>query len=77
MDDDRRTFGAEFNPTLLKSFLDHSPIVVFVKDEAGRYLYINPAMEELFGVLAAEVEGREAGAWLPADLANTVRRHDA
>ena len=77
MDDDRRTFGAEFNPTLLKSFLDHSPIVAFVKDEAGRYLYINPAMEALFGVRAADVEGGEAGAWLPADLAHTVRRHDA
>src|SRR6476619_3733932 len=77
MDDDRRTFGAEFNPTLLKSFLDHSPIVAFVKDEAGRYLYINPAMEALFGVRAADVAGREAGAWLQADPAHTVRRHDA
>jgi len=77
MDDDRRTFRAEFDGKLLKSFLDHSPIVVFVKDEAGRYLYINPAMEELFGVRAADVEGREAGAWLASDLADTVRRHDA
>jgi diguanylate cyclase (GGDEF)-like protein/PAS domain S-box-containing protein len=33
-------------------------------------------MERLFGVRAAEVGGREAGAWLPEHLAETVRQHD-
>jgi diguanylate cyclase (GGDEF)-like protein/PAS domain S-box-containing protein len=77
MDDQRRTPRAELDGEILRAFLDHSPIVVFVKDDAGRYLYINPAMEQLFGVRAADVEGHEAGTWLPGYLVDRVRRHDA
>ena len=78
MDDGRAYFRAEFDGELLELVSSTTArSLVFVKDEAGRYLYINPAMEELFGVRAADVEGREAGAWLPANIANTVRRHDA
>ena len=42
----------------------------------GRYLYINPAMEGLFGVLAAEVQGRASNAWLPEHLAEIIREQD-
>jgi diguanylate cyclase (GGDEF)-like protein/PAS domain S-box-containing protein len=52
-------------------------MVAFIKDEAGRYLYINPAMEQLFGVRSAEVHGRASLAFLPEHLALLVRDQDA
>jgi diguanylate cyclase (GGDEF)-like protein/PAS domain S-box-containing protein len=76
MADDRRTVGAVPDGEILSAFLDRSPIVAFIKDAAGRYHYINPAMQRLFGVRAADVGGREAGSWLPEHLAETVRQHD-
>jgi len=73
MAEDRRT---TLDGDTLRAFLDRSPIVAFIKDDAGRYLYINPVMERLFGVNAADVTGQGAGAWLPEHLAETVRNHD-
>ena len=41
-----------------------------------RYVYVNPAMEQQFGVLAADLPGREGGAGMPEHLARTIRDHD-
>src|SRR5262245_54840805 len=76
MDDDRRSIRAAAGGETLRSFLDHGPIVAFIKDDDGRYVYVNPAMERLFGVAAADIEGRQAGAWMPAHLASLIRDQD-
>jgi diguanylate cyclase (GGDEF)-like protein/PAS domain S-box-containing protein len=60
----------------LRSFLDCSPVVVFIKDEAGRYLYVNPAMERLFGISDADVHGRTETGWMPPPLAEAARSQD-
>jgi PAS domain S-box-containing protein len=59
-----------------RSFLDRGPIVAFIKDATGRYLYINETMEGLFGVLAEDVQGRASNAWLPEHLAEIIREQD-
>jgi diguanylate cyclase (GGDEF)-like protein/PAS domain S-box-containing protein len=76
MDDDRRTTRAIPDGDTLRSFLDRGPIVAFIKDDGGHYVYVNPAMEQLFGVLASDVQGREAGGWMPEHLATIIREHD-
>jgi PAS domain S-box-containing protein len=61
---------------MLRSFLDRGPVVAFIKDDAGRYVYINPAMEQLFGVTAEDIQGQGTLPSLPEHLAAIVREHD-
>ena len=76
MDDDRRTTQALADGETLRTFLDRGPIVAFIRDDCGRYVYVNPAMEQQFGVLAADLVGREGGAGMPEHLARIIRDHD-
>ena len=55
---------------MLRSFLDRGPVVAFIKDGAGRYVYINPAMEQLFGVRPSDIQGRMSS------VAARAPRHD-
>jgi diguanylate cyclase (GGDEF)-like protein/PAS domain S-box-containing protein len=52
----------------LKAFLDHGPVIAFIRDDAGRYLYSNPAVERfLDGPLdrldALPIGGSVMGHW--------------
>jgi PAS domain S-box-containing protein len=60
----------------LRAFLDRGPAVVFIKDDAGRYLYVNPALERLFGVAATAIEGRATTAWMPDGIAAMAHEQD-
>ncbi len=60
----------------LRAFMDGGPAIAFVKDDQGRYLYVNPAMERLFGVSLADLHGKADVAWMPPHLAGTVRADD-
>ena len=65
--DDRQTTGSLADADTLNIFLDRSPVVAFIRDVSGRYVYINRAMEQQFGVLAKDLEGHEEdGAWVGA-----------
>jgi diguanylate cyclase (GGDEF)-like protein/PAS domain S-box-containing protein len=68
--------GRELGDHTLRSFLDRGPFVAFIKDASGRYLYLNEAMEHLFGVRAADVQGHTSNAWLPEHLADIIREQD-
>ena len=76
MDDDRRTTRAVADGETLRTFLDRGPIIAFIRDDCGRYVYVNPVMEQQFGVLAADLEGHEGGAWMPEHLARILSEHD-
>ena len=65
MDDDRITRGGADAETL-RTFLDRGPILAFIRDDSGRYLYVNRGMEQQFGGLAADLGGREDSAWISA-----------
>jgi len=41
-----------------RAFMNHSPAIAFVKDQAGRYLYANPAFERALGLDAEAWFGR-------------------
>jgi PAS domain S-box-containing protein len=62
---------------LLQSVIEGMGDPVFVKDTDSRYLLINQATVQLFGVTQAEVVGRGAEAVVPPDVARFVQESDA
>jgi diguanylate cyclase (GGDEF)-like protein/PAS domain S-box-containing protein len=60
----------------LQAFMDHSPVLAFMKDDEGRYVYLNPKMESTFHVALEDVRGKADFDWLPEDVAQTVREND-
>jgi PAS domain S-box-containing protein len=60
-----------------KAFMEHSPTVAFIKDAAGRYIYVNKPFEEHFGVeFEADVKGKTDADWLPAETATMIAETD-
>jgi PAS domain S-box-containing protein len=58
-----------------ETFMDHSPAACIIKDNAGRYRYVNEAFCKAFGRSRDEVLGRPDAEIWPADLASPM--HDA
>ncbi len=61
---------------MLKSVLDHSSQVIFVKDVEGRYLLINKRYEELFGVSSEAIKGKTDFDIFPHEAAERFRVKD-
>jgi PAS domain S-box-containing protein len=61
---------------LLQSVCDHSPSVIFVKDAAGRYLFINNEYERLHDVDRRDVVGKVDDDIHPSAVARAVRDAD-
>jgi PAS domain S-box-containing protein len=58
-----------------RKFMDNSPACVFIKDAAGRYVYMNAAGERLVGERAWL--GKTDEQLVPAEVARQVRENDA
>jgi len=58
------------------SFMDNSPAVAFMKDHAGRYVYVNKPFERLFGQKLTFLKGRTSFDWLPSITAAETHEHD-
>ena len=57
-------------------FMDNSPAVAFMKDEDGKYLYVNEPFARCFGKPQAEWLGKyDADVW-PDDIAKRLRAND-
>ncbi|MEQ1858950.1 MAG: PAS domain S-box protein [Chthoniobacteraceae bacterium] len=60
-----------------KAFMEHSPTIAFIKDDAGRYVYVNTPFEEQFGVeFEIDVKGKTDADWLPAETARIIAEGD-
>ncbi|MCE9608720.1 MAG: PAS domain S-box protein [Chthoniobacter sp.] len=59
-----------------QAFMQHSPALSVIKDEEGRLVYLNLAIEEKFQIRAEEVIGKTDAEWLPAETARTVAETD-
>jgi PAS domain S-box-containing protein len=57
-----------------RRFMENSPAAVFMKDEAGRYVYMNSAGQGLLG--CSDWAGKSDLELLPADTAHEIREHD-
>jgi PAS domain S-box-containing protein len=59
-----------------EAFMAHSPAVSVVKDGEGRFLYVNRAYEQVFGVTAAEVVGQTHPPGLTHEMIDEMRHGD-
>ena len=59
-----------------RRFMDNSPVIAFIKDCEGRFLYCNRVMEWAFNLKPGALLGRTDFDWLPASIAQTVRDND-
>jgi PAS domain S-box-containing protein len=62
--------------TRLEQILDHASAVVFVKDPAGRYLFVNREFERLAGTPRGHIVGSFDRDLYPAETAEQMRRND-
>ena len=56
--------------------MDNSPSIAFMKDEEGRYVYVNKPFEDLFGQKLEFLRGKTSFDWLPAITAQDTHEHD-
>jgi PAS domain S-box-containing protein len=60
-----------------RMFMNNIPAVAAIKDEAGRYLYMNETLSRLLMQTGREsVQGESAADWMPPQLAKQVSIHD-
>lgn len=58
------------------TFMRHLPGIVFMKDRAGRHLYVNHAFEQLFGLTRDDWYGKTNEQLFPASVAQAMSDHD-
>ena len=61
---------------LFQAFMNNSPTVAFMKDESGRFIYVNKQLEQVFNVNSADLQGKTDFDWLPYDTAKQVYEND-
>ncbi|MBA2736319.1 MAG: PAS domain S-box protein [Pyrinomonadaceae bacterium] len=61
---------------LFQAFMSHSPVVAFMKDEQGRYVYVNKCWENLFSLTLADIQGKSDFALMPEETAQQFWEND-
>jgi diguanylate cyclase (GGDEF)-like protein/PAS domain S-box-containing protein len=62
----RMTLKLRESEERFKAFMDNSPTVAWIKDEQGRYVYVNSPFELTFNLRLAEVAGKaDVSPWTP------------
>ena len=73
----RAQAALEASEKRFQAFMDHSQAVAFIKDQAGRYLYVNKPFQREFGVNFRQVlEGQTDASWLPEETARLMAAND-
>lgn len=60
----------------LRGILDHVPCAIYFKDPAGRCIMVNRAVEELFGLPAADIVGQTPGRVHDPEVAARIAEDD-
>lgn len=67
LEEERRKFNA---------FMDHGPVVAFMKDDEGRYTYVNQRFMDSFGMTEDQLIGnRDRDLW-PVEISSALEAHD-
>ncbi|WP_374827464.1 PAS domain S-box protein [Aerosakkonema sp. BLCC-F183] len=61
---------------LFQSFMNHSPIAAFIKDETGRYIYANSWVQRVYQRQSSELIGKTDFELLPVEIAQQFRTND-
>ncbi len=59
-----------------QAFMDHSPVVAFLKNEQGQYVYVNWQFEESMHLSVAECLGKTDSQLFPPEVARVFPEHD-
>src|SRR3984893_5833552 len=59
-----------------RAFMNNIPAIALIKDSQGHILYINEPVSRTFKINLEEMRGKAVGAWIPEDIAKTIRLHD-
>jgi PAS domain S-box-containing protein len=62
--------------SLFRQFMAYSPVTAFIKDQSGRYVYVNPLVEQLFNRQSAEWIGKTDAELFPPDIAQSIQDND-
>jgi PAS domain S-box-containing protein len=60
----------------LRAIMDHSPLIIFVKDSRGRYLHFNRRFAEVFHLTRAQAVGKTDAELFPTAQAAMYRAND-
>src|SRR5271167_2961325 len=61
-----------------QAFMNNSPTVATLKDEQGRYVYVNRTFESLFRPqIGDDYRGKSPFDWLPEQIATQISEHEA
>ena len=58
------------------AFMNNSPAIAWMKDEAGRFVYVNRTWEERFGIRLADVQDKTDAEIWPPECAEQFHRND-
>jgi PAS domain S-box-containing protein len=73
-----RLHGRWASPAVpFETLVENSPAVAFLKDAAGRHLYVNPAFERVFARPRASALGLTNAQLFPPEAARELVEHDA
>ncbi len=61
---------------LLQGLFDHAPMVILVKDRAGRHLMVNRQLEVALARESAQILGKTAHDLFPREIATMMEAHD-
>jgi PAS domain-containing protein len=59
-----------------QNFMNNSPVVAFMKDSQGCYVYINKTCERVFNIKQSDLACKTDFDWLPEQTAKQVREND-
>lgn len=59
------------------AFMEKTPILAFIKDVSGKFVYINPTFERVFDITLEEIIGKTVFDYWPLEVAQKVDAHDA
>ncbi len=59
-----------------QAFMNHSPVVAFMKDANGRYVYANKKLESMFHISFSELRGKNDFEWLSPEIAQKAWETD-
>jgi len=57
-------------------FMDYGPVVAYIKDEEGRFLYVNRRFEVSMGSKMEKIRGKTAEAFIPKEFTSPLRVND-
>lgn len=60
-----------------RAFMEKTPVLAFIKDEAGHFVYINPTFERVFQITQAEIVGKTVFDYWSQEVAQRLQDHDA